>query len=155
MDSGRERLLATLLGGFGTVFGIFIYQVVPDLGLLRELGLRLPNAVAFVSILFLVGAGGGYLGHRWFISWKTPSLMPKAISVGGAVGFAIAVLGWGLLYSLRGWVFPFAPFAGMQTLWFRWLPNALLAGPIGGMLAAMAVVSHLRRLEQASEPSSP
>jgi hypothetical protein len=154
VDSRRERLAASLLGGAGTLLGISLYQVVPDLDLLLDLQLRPLNSAGFVAVIVWVGATGGYLGHRWFVSWKDPSLLSKAVVVGGVVGFGIAVVGWTITFMARSSLFPFAPFDAMDDLWRRWLLNALLAGPVGGVMASVIVVRHLQRLDRGESVGS-
>lgn len=144
MDTGRERFLASLLGGGGTVAGVFAYQVVPDLDRMRRLSIRPLNGSIFLLVIFLIGAAGGFVGHRLFLSMKGP-LEARALMVGTLIGLVIAVVGWSVTYVFRSVMFPFRPFAGMETLIRIWLPNALLAGPVGGVLTASFVVRRLRR----------
>lgn len=144
MDTRRERLLAALLGGGGTVVGIFAYQVVPDWGRLSRLALRPLNGSIFLLVVFTIGALGGFFGHRLFVRMSGP-LEGRALIVGTLLGLVIAVIGWTVTYGFRTVLFPFRPYSGMEVLIRLWLPNALLAGPVGGVLAAAFVVRRLRR----------
>lgn len=144
MDNPRERFLASLLGGFGTVVGLFIYQGIPDLVRLDFLQIRPSNFFLFLVTIFLVGAVGGYAGHRMFMVMKG-SFRRRAIVVGGLSGVVIAACGWALTFSLRGWLFPFRLFEGVEGLLFSYLRNALVAGPVGGILVSLAVARWLRK----------
>ncbi len=144
MDNPRERFLASLLGGFGTVVGLFIYQGIPDLIRFDFLRIRFPNFFLFLLTIFLVGAVGGYVGHRVFVVMKG-SFRTRAIVVGGLIGVVIAACGWALTFFLRAWLLPFREFEGFEGLMFSYLRNALIAGPLGGILVSLAVARWLRK----------
>jgi hypothetical protein len=151
VDTRRERLLASLLGGAGTVLGILLYQAVPDLLRFPELELRVANAVAFLSVVFVIGAFGGRIGHTFFLRLHGP-IVSRAVLVGTLMGFAIAFIGGSVTYLFRGALFPFTLFDGYEGLLMRWLRNAAVAGPIVGILAAALVVRRLRRITGLREP---
>lgn len=126
------------------MFGILAYQVAPDFNRLRQLELRVANASIFLGLMFLIGAAGGFVGHRLFLRLSGP-LEERALLVGTLIGLAISVAGWSVVYVFRSALFPFERFSGMDQLIRLWLPNALLAGPVGGVLTAAFVVRRLRR----------
>lgn len=143
--------MAALLGGVGTVVGVLIYQAPFDMVTRPQLQVRWPAAVMFLATIFLVGAAGGTAGHVMFLRLKG-QLTGRALLVGGIVGVKVAIAGWTLTWIFRGALFPFEPFEGMDGLMVTWLFNALFAGPLGGVLAALAVVGRLRRLTGQREP---
>ena len=136
--------MASLLGGFGTVVGLFIYQGIPDLIRLDFLRIRLANFSLFLAMIFLVGMAGGYAGHRMFIVTRG-TFRNRAIVVGGLTGLAIAVLGWTLTFYFRDYLFPFRLFPGVESLLFSYLRNALVAGPVGGIIVSLSVARWLRK----------
>lgn len=146
MDSRRERLLASLLGGVGTVVGVIAYQGIPDLLRFDHLAIRLPNAIWFTVTVFLIGAAGGRIGHALFIETDGVAIEVRALAVGAAIGFAIALTGWTATKLVPGVLVPLAPLAQADANLSRWLPTALVAGPAGGIVASLAVVRHLRAL---------
>jgi hypothetical protein len=154
MDTRRERVLATLLGGAGTVIGLLLYQAVPDLIRFPELELRVANGIAFLLVVFAIGALGGRVGHSFFLRIRGP-IRTRAVLSGTLIGFAIAVAGWFITYLLRDLLFPFELFDGYERLLQSWLPNALIAGPVVGVLAAALVVRRLRRNTGLREPFEP
>lgn len=144
MDSRRERFLAGLLGGSGTVLGLIGYQGIPELLLSDFREIRLPNFIYFLLVIFLVGFFSGYIGHLFYIRLRR-SLIERAFIVGVTAGLAIALIGWLLTYSFRGVLFPFELFDGVEQRFFIYLRNALVAGPVGGTLVSLMVSSRLRR----------
>jgi hypothetical protein len=154
VDTRRERWLASLLGGSGTVIGILLYQAIPELVLSPGLVLRVPNALGFLLTVFVIGAVGGRIGHSIFLRVRGP-IEGRALVVGTTIGLAIAVIGWCVTSLFRSLLFPFTLFDGYERLLFRWLPNALFAGPIGGVLASALVVRRLRRKTGLREPFEP
>lgn len=152
MDNARERILAALLGGAGTVVGVLIYQALPDLLRHRFLQFRWPNAVWFLATIFLIGALGGRLGHYLFLNVASGPIEGRAMTVGAAIGFGIALVGWTITSVFREMLFPLEPYEEAQELMGQWLLNALLAGPIGGVLASYLVVRRLRKITGLREP---
>ncbi|MBW3589951.1 MAG: hypothetical protein KY429_11080 [Actinobacteria bacterium] len=144
MDNPRERFLASLLGGFGTVVGLFIYQGIPDLIRLDFLQIRVGNFFLFLAVTFLLGMAGGYGGHRMFMV-TAGTFRKRAIVVGALTGLAIAVLGWTVTFYFRDALFPFRLFEGVESLLFSYLRNALIAGPIGGILVSLSVARWLHK----------
>jgi hypothetical protein len=144
LDTPRERFLASLLGGAGTVVGLLLYQAIPELLRRPELELRVPNALGFLVAMFLIGSLGGRIGHSFFLRLRG-QVEGRALLVGSVIGFAIAVIGWCITYLFKAALFPFTLFDGYLRLLLSWLPGALVAGPIGGILAASFVVRRLRR----------
>ncbi|MGH2812891.1 MAG: hypothetical protein ACRDI1_09290 [Actinomycetota bacterium] len=152
MDNARERLLAVLFGGSGTVAGILLYQAIPDLVRFEFLEVRLPNAIWFAVVMFLIGALGGRLGHWAFLHVAKGPIEGRALVVGATTGLAIAVFGWTTTYVASGQLVPLKPFPGSDDLLRSWLPNALLAGPMGGVIVSALVVRRLRRITGRREP---
>ena len=136
--------MASLLGGFGTVVGLFIYQGIPDLIRRDFLQVRGGNFFLFLAVTFLMGMAGGYGGHRMFLV-TAGTFRKRAIVVGGLTGLAIAVLGWTITYYFRNVLFPFRLFEGVESLLFSYLRNALIAGPVGGVLVSLWVARWLRK----------
>jgi hypothetical protein len=152
MDTARERFLACLLGGSGAIVGVLGYQAIPDLIRFDFLVIEYPNAVYFLLMVFAVGGAGGLIGHWAFLRVARGPIEGRALFVGGFIGLAIAIAGWTLTFVFEGVFFPFRPFEGMSRILKSWLPNALMAGPIGGILAASMVVRRLRRITGKREP---
>lgn len=136
--------MASLLGGFGTVVGLFIYQGIPDLIRLDFLRIRIANFSLFLVMIFLVGMAGGYGGHRMFMV-TGGTFRKRAIVVGGLTGLAIAAAGWTITFYFRDVLFPFRLFEGVERLLFSYLRNALIAGPTGGILVSLWVARWLRQ----------
>lgn len=133
-----------MLGGFGTVAGLFIYQGIPDLIRRDFLRIRVGNFFLFLAVTFLMGMAGGYGGHRMFLVTRGP-FRKRAIVVGGLTGLAIAAFGWTITFYFRDALFPFRLFEGVEGLLFSYLRNALIAGPIGGILVSLWVARWLRK----------
>lgn len=139
MDRPRERLLATLLGGAGTVFSILIYQAIPDLIRFEHLSVRLPNAIYFVLGMFAVGALSGRAGHRMFVRMTRFPLRTRALITGIVIGTSIALVGWFLTYLFRDALFPLSPVGEASRFMTVWLRNALIAGPVIAVLISLLI----------------
>lgn len=155
MDNPRERLLAGVLGGAGTLGAILIYQAIPDLVRFEHLTIRLAHALGFAAIVFGVGFAGGFLGHLMFVRMTGWPMVARGVLVGAVVGLGIAGVGWSVTYTLRDLLFPFRPFDEMDDLMMAWLRNALVAGPVVGVVVALAVVRHLRSVERRQPVAAP
>lgn len=136
--------MASLLGGFGTVVGLLIYQGVPDLIRRDFLRIRVGNFFLFLAVIFLLGMAGGYGGHRMFLV-TAGTFRKRAIVVGGLTGLAIAAVGWTITFFFRDVLFPFRLFEGVERLLFSYLRNALIAGPVGGILVSLWVARWLHK----------
>lgn len=143
-DTRRERLLASLLGGGGSVIGLILYQAIPELVRHPELRVRVGNALVFLLTVFAVGAVGGRLGHWFFLQLNSP-LRHRGIVVGTITGLAISLAGWTITFVLRASLFPFVPFKGYEELMKSWLLPAMIAGPIGGVFVSLLIVRWLNR----------
>ena len=144
MDTLRERFLAGLLGGFGTVLGLAGYQGAPEVISYEFIRIRLPNFVYFLIVIFVVGFLCGFIGHLVYLRLRR-TLLQRALIVGLSTGLAIALIGWTLTYVFRDVLFPFEVFDGFEERFLVYLRNAVVAGPVGGLLVSLAVSSWLRR----------
>ena len=150
MDSARERWLAALLGGSGTLVAVTVVEVVPEM-LRRDLTLRW-QAAAFFAMVFAVGALFGWIGHFLFIYVARGPIVGRAIVVGAAMGAAIGGITWLFTFLGRDVFFPFHPRAGYVEALVQVSRTAMIAGPLGGVAASLAVVRHLRKKTGEKEP---
>lgn len=139
MDNPRERVLAALLGGAGTVIAILIYQAIPDLIRFPHLSVRLPNAVYFVLVISAVGAIAGRAGHWMFVKMTKFPIRRRALLTGIVIGTSIALVGWLLTYLFRDTLFPLSPVGEASRLMPIWLRNALIAGPVIAVLISLVI----------------
>lgn len=151
MDTLRERFLAGLLGGFGTVLGLMGYQGAPEILTYEFVRIRLPNFVYFVIVIFVVGFVCGFIGHLFYLRLRR-TLLQRALVIGVSTGLAIAFIGWTLTYVFRDVLFPFEAFDGFEERFAVYLRNALVAGPTGGLLVSLTVSSWLRRRGHVEPP---
>lgn len=143
MDNPRERMLASLIGAIGTLVGVLSIQVLPEM-LKEDLRPKNPQALLFLVMLVAVGGLGGFVGHWAFLHIAKGDLKKRALLVGGVVGLVIGATTWSLTYLLFDLIFPFHPVRGARRgLIDRSLTNALLAGPLGGVLVALVVARRL------------
>ena len=151
MDTLRERFLAGLLGGFGTILGLMGYEGVPEMIRYEYIKIRLPNFVYFVLSIFLIGFVCGFVGHLFYVRLRR-TLLQRALIVGLSTGLLIALIGWAVTYTFRDALFPFEIFDGLQDRFYVYLRNALVAGPVGGLLVSLTVSSRLRRRGEVAPP---
>ena len=151
MDTLRERFLAGLLGGFGTVLGLMGYQGAPEILRYEFVEIRLPNFVYFLVVIFFVGFVGGFIGHLFYLRLRR-TLLQRALIVGLSTGFAIALIGWTLTYVFSDVLFPFEAFDRFEQRFAIYLRNALVAGPTGGLLVSLTVSSWLRKRGHVEPP---
>ncbi len=145
MDTRRERWLAALLGALGTAAGVLAVEFVPRMMAL-DLVVRFPSVIWFFAMVLVVGAAGGRIGHGLFLHIAKGPLEGRAVIVGGIVGLAIAATSWSLTYFLRDALSPFEFNDAFAPLMRDALGESLLAGSLGGILAALGIVKHLRTL---------
>lgn len=143
MDTRRERWLAALLGALGTAGGVLAVEFVPRMMAL-DLVVRLPNVIWFFTMVLVVGAAGGSIGHTLFLHVAKGPLERRAVMVGGMVGLAIAATSWSLTYVLRDALSPFEFNDLFGPLMRDALGESLLAGAVGGVLASLGIAKHLR-----------
>jgi hypothetical protein len=144
LDTLRERFLAGLLGGFGTILGLMVYQGAPEIIRYDFITIRLPNFVYFLIAIFIVGFLCGFIGHLLYLRLKR-ALVERALIVGSSTGLAIALIGWTVTYLFQEILFPFELFDGVHARFFVYLRNALVAGPTGGVLVSLMMSRWIRR----------
>lgn len=151
MDSPRERLLAALLGGVGTLVGVLLIQVIPQM---TRYGLKVhqPNAIWFILMLLAVGGTGGFVGHWLFLYTAKGPIEGRAVTVGTSVGATIGLVTWAATFFFPRIFFPFAMFSDAIDKLRPVITQALLGGAVGGLLAALAVVRRLRKITGKTEP---
>lgn len=147
MDTRRERWLAALLGALGTAGGVVAVEFVPRMMAL-DLVVRFPNVIWFFTMVLVVGAAGGRIGHTLFLHVAKGPIEGRAVVVGGMIGLAIAATSWSLTYFLRDALSPFEFNDAFAPLMMQALGESLLAGSLGGVLAALGIVKHLRFLSR-------
>lgn len=151
MDTRRERWLAALLGASGTAAGVLGVEFVPRMMAL-DLVVRFPNVIWFFTMALVVGAAGGRIGHGLFLHVVKGPIVGRAVMVGGLIGLAIATTTWSLTYFLRDALSPFDFNELFDPLMRDALGESLLAGCVGGILAALGVVKRLRIVTGVREP---
>lgn len=176
MDTRRERWLAALLGALGTAAGVVAVEFIPRMMAL-DLVVRFPNVTWFFIMVLTAGAAGGRIGHGLFLhggrggssgpsvplararSCGPPEsdiakgpLAGRALLVGATIGFAIAGTSWSLTYFFPGVLSPFVFNETFRPFMRDALGESLLAGSVGGVLAALGIVKHLRSLSGTREP---
>ena len=151
MDTRRERWLAALLGALGTAAGVVAVEFIPRM-IALDLVVRFPGVIWFFVMVLVVGAAGGRIGHGLFLHVAKGPLVGRAGVVGATIGFAIAGTSWSLTYFLPGVLSPFDLNETFRPLMRDALGESLLAGSVGGVLAALGIVRHLRFLSGTREP---
>lgn len=153
MDSPRERFLATVLGALATAFGVLAVEIVPDLLLYPSLMVDWSGLAATLGLSLVVGAAGGFFGHIAFLHFALKRILVRAVTVGVAVGLVVGVAAWLIAYLLPEIFLPFSGADDADGFMRRVvLPHALVAGPGFGVLIAVLVSFHLRKVTGEREP---
>jgi hypothetical protein len=139
LDTPLHRVLASLVGGLGTVAGIG-FAGIPRLIGPNALRLRWPQTGWFALEVFGVGTAGGVVGHFLIVSVARGPLRRRALMVGGPMGLVTATTAWAVTYLGRSALSPFEPSQDAERTLRNSLRTGLVAGPVAGVVVSLIVM---------------
>ena len=143
LDTPSHRLMASAVGGIGTVTGIGIAGI-REMKRHDFLQLNHRQALRFGLMTAAVGTAGGAAGHYLLVRVARGPMTIRAVTCGTTVGLTTGLAAWALTFYGRKIWSPFEPSPEVDRLLRAKLKAACVVGPAAGMLVSLAVIEALK-----------